>query len=58
MSAKVPMVLIGNGSALNVCLFRTTLIIGLKVETIIPSPLTIRAYDKTSRKIMGTFKAP
>jgi len=44
MGAKVPMVLINNGFALN-------------VETIIPSPLTVRAYDNTSRKIMGTFKS-
>ena len=58
MGAKVPMVLIDNGSAMNVCPFKTTLTIGLDIETIIPSPLTIRAYDNTSRKVMGTFKAP
>jgi len=52
------MVLINNGFALNVCLFRTTLTIGLDLETIIPSPLTIRAYDNASRKVTGTFKAP
>ena len=57
MGAKVPMILIDNGSALNVFPFRTTLTIGLDVETIIPSPLTIRAYDNTSRKVMGTFMA-
>ena len=58
IGAKVPMVLIDNGSALNVCSFRTALTIGLDVETIIPSPLTIRTYENTSRKVMGTFKAP
>ena len=58
MGTKVPMVLIENGSALNVCPFRIALTIGLDVETIIPSPLTIRAYDNTSRKVMGTFKTP
>ena len=58
MGAKVPMVLIDNGSVLNVCPFRTILAIGLDMEIIIPSPLTIRAYDNTSRKVMGTFKAP
>jgi len=52
------MVLIDNGSALNVCHFRTALTIGLHVETIIPSPLTIRAYENTLRKVMGTFKVP
>ena len=58
MCAKVPMVLINNGSALNVCRFRTALTVGLDVKTIIPSPLIVRAYKNTSRKVMGTFKAP
>ena len=58
VGAKVPIVLIDKGSAMNVCPFRTALTIGLDVETIIPSPLTIMAYDNTSRKVMGTFKAP
>ena len=58
MGATVPMVLIDNGSALNVCPFRTAFIIGIDVETSIPSTLTVRAYDNTSRKVMGTFKAP
>ena len=57
MGAKVPMVLIDNGFALNVYPFRTTLTIGLDVETIIPSPLTVRSYDNTSRKVMRIFKA-
>ena len=56
MDAKVPMVLINNGSALNVFPFRTALTIGLDVETIIPSPLTVRAYDNTSRKLWGLSK--
>ena len=58
MGARVPMVLIDNGSTLNICPFRTAFIVGLDMETIIPSPLTVRAYDNTSRKVMGTFKAP
>lgn len=52
MDAKVPMVLIENGSALNVCPFRNTLRVGLDMETIIPSLLTVKAYDNTSRKVM------
>ena len=43
------MVLIDNGSALT---------IDLDMEIIIPPPLIVRAYDNTSRKVMGTFKAP
>ena len=58
IGAKVSMVLIDNGSALNVCPFRTAFTIGPDVEKIILSPLTVRAYDNTSRKVMRTFKAP
>ena len=58
MGAKVLVVLINNGSALNVCPLRTALFIGLDMETIIPFPLIVRAYDNTSRKVMGTFKSP
>ena len=58
MGTKVPMVLIDNEFALNVCPFRTTLTIGLDMETIIPSPLTIKACDNTPMKVTGTFKAP
>ena len=43
IGAKVPMVLIDNGSALYVCSFRTALKVGLNMETIIPSPLTVNA---------------
>ena len=57
MGAKVPIVLINNGSALNVCPFMTVFAIGLSMKTITP-PLTVRAYDNTSRKVMGTFMAP
>ena len=57
MSAKVPVVLINNGSTLNICPLRTTLTIGLDAETIIPFPLTIKAFDNISRKVIGTFKA-
>ncbi|KAK9996658.1 hypothetical protein SO802_021344 [Lithocarpus litseifolius] len=56
--AKVPMVLIDNGSAMNVCPFRSALTIGLDIKTIIPSLLTVRAYDTISGKVMRTFKAP
>ena len=58
MGAKVPMVLIDNKSTLNICPFRIAFKIGLDVEKIIPSSLTVRAYNNTSRKVMGTFTAP
>ena len=40
------------------CPFRIALKVGLDLETIIPSPLIVRASDNTLRKVMGTFKAP
>ena len=58
IDAMVSVVLIDNGSILIVCPFRTTLTIGLDMETIIPSLLTVREYDNTLRKVMDTFKAP
>ena len=58
MGDKVPMVLIDSGFALNVYPLRTAITIGLDMETIILSPVTMRAYDNTSRKVIGTFKAP
>ena len=58
MGAKVLVVLIDNGFALIVCPIRAALTVDLDMETIIPSPLTVKAYDNTSRKVMGTFKAP
>ena len=58
MVPKVPVVLIDNRSTLNVCPFRTTLTIGLDVETIIPSHLIVKAYNNTLRKVMRNFKAP
>ena len=57
MGAKVSMILVDNGSTLNVCPFRTALKVGLDMEIIIPSPLIVKAYDNTSRKVMATFKA-
>ena len=58
VGAKVPMVLIDNGSTLNVSPFRTALTIGLDIGTIILYPLTVKAYDNTLRKVMCMFKAP
>ena len=52
------MILIDNGSALNVCPFKTTPTIGLDMETIIPCSLTVSAYFNLSLKLLRTFKAP
>ena len=57
MVAKVSMMLVDNGSTLNVCPFRIAFKVGLDMETIIPSPLIVKAYDNTLSKVMATFKA-
>ena len=42
---------------MNVCPFRTAFKLSLDMETNILSPFTDKAYDNTSRKVIGTFKA-
>ena len=51
------MVLVDNVSTLNVFPFKIALNIGLDLGTIIPSPLTIKAYNNTLRNVVGTYKA-
>ena len=50
------MVLVDTGSAINVCPARTAYAIGLKVADFVPTAQVIRAYDNTSREVMGTVK--
>ena len=56
LNAKVPRVLVDNGSALNVCPLKTATTLGIKERQLSPSSLTIRAYDNSSKSIMGTFE--
>jgi len=49
-------VLIDTGSAINVCLARTTYAIELKPVDFVPTAQVIRAYDNTSREVMETVK--
>jgi hypothetical protein len=56
MGKWIPVVLIDNGSALNVCPLRTALCLGLKPKDFTPSDLTVRAYDNTRRNVLGTVE--
>ncbi|CAL5426627.1 unnamed protein product [Camellia sinensis] len=52
----VPVVLVNTGSTINVCPYRTTYAIGLKLVNFVPTAQVIRAYDNTSREVMGTVQ--
>ncbi|KAF5932738.1 hypothetical protein HYC85_028909 [Camellia sinensis] len=52
----IPVVLVDTGSAINVCPTRTAYAIGLKPADFVPTTQVIRAYDNTSREVMGTVK--
>lgn len=56
MGKKVPVVLVNNGSALNVCPMHTATKLGITENKLTPSALTIRAYDSGCRSVLGTFK--
>ena len=51
------MVLVDNGSTLNVCPFKISLKISPSTDTCVPSPLTVKAYDNGSMRVTRTFKA-
>lgn len=50
---RVPMVLVDNGSALNVCPFRTATCLGYQQKDFAVLGQAIRAYDNTRREVMG-----
>lgn len=50
---RVPMVLVDNGSALNVCPFRTATCLGYQQKSFAVLGQAIRAYDNTRREVMG-----
>ena len=52
---QVSLVLLDNGSALNVCSLVTTITLGFSLAYFGPSTQTIRAYDGTQRFVMGTL---
>ncbi|KAJ4839423.1 hypothetical protein Tsubulata_023813 [Turnera subulata] len=49
------MVLVDNGSALNVCPLKVACVLGLGLEDFTPSRKTIRSYDNANREVLGTI---
>jgi hypothetical protein len=56
MGKWVPVVLLDNGSALNVCPLRTAYCLGFKNKDFQPSNLGVRAYDNTRRDVVGILQ--
>lgn len=48
-----PMVLIDNGSALNVCPLKVASCLRLEASDFTPSDLIVRAYENTKREVLG-----
>ena len=54
-SHRVSSILLDNGSTLNVYLLATTVALNFAFSDFGPSTQTLRAYDNTQRKVMGTL---
>jgi len=52
---RILMVLIDDGSALNVCPLKTTSWLGLSIEDFVPTDQYVRAYDNSRREVLGTI---
>ena len=48
------MVLIDDGSALNVCPLKTASCLGLNTEDFVPTNQHVKAYDNSRREVLGT----
>ena len=55
MGKRIPMVLIDDGSALNVYPLNTTSCLGLSIEDFVPTDQYVRAYDNNRREVEGTI---
>ncbi|KAJ4832367.1 hypothetical protein Tsubulata_035174 [Turnera subulata] len=53
---QILLVLIDNGSALNVCPLKVASFQGYGTEDFLPSRAMVRAYDNARRKALGTMK--
>lgn len=54
MKKAILMVLIDNGSALNVCPLRVASCLGIEMRDLVPSDQIVKAYDNTRREVLGT----
>ena len=55
MGKRIPMVLVDDGSALNVCPLKTASCLGLSIEDFVPTDQHVRAYDNSRREVLGTI---
>ena len=55
MGKRILMVLVDDGSALNVCPLKTTSYLGLSVEDFVPTDQHVRAYNNSRREVLGTI---
>ena len=53
---KIPMVLIDNESALNVCPLKIASFLGLSIENFVQTEQHVRAYDNSRREVLGIVK--
>ena len=52
---RIPMVLIDDGSTLNVCPLKTTSCLGLRIEDFVPTDQHVKAYDNSRREVLETM---
>ena len=52
---RIPMVLIDDGSTLNVCPLKTTSCLGLSIEDFVPTDQHVKAYDNSRREVLETM---
>ena len=55
MQKRIPMVLVDDGSALNVCTLMTASCLGPSIEDFVPTDQHVRAYDNNRREVLGTI---
>ena len=51
---RIPMVLIDDGSALNMCPLKTASCLGLSIEDFVHTNQHVRAYNSSRREVLGT----
>ena len=52
---RIPMVLIDDGSVLNVCPLKTASCLGLSIEDFVPTNQHVKAYDNSRREVLETI---
>ena len=55
MGKRIPMVLIDDESALNVCPLKTASCLGFSIEDFVPIDQHVRAYDNGKREVLRTI---